>query len=293
MVRTWSVAASILLMAASTVVAAPDDLPPVSYIDESGQLVQGKRCGAEAPTTEQLAAVRAALTPSPLERSGDCVGTARDIALAFHIITSGASGSVTDAQIANQVKALNAGFAGSGFTFHVVDIERINNTAWFNACNTSAELTMKAALAYDPTELINIYTCKPGSDILGVATLPYAYPEDDYRHGVILHFGTLPGGSAKPYNLGDTAVHEMGHYFGLLHTFQGGCTGQGDFVGDTPAEKSAASGCPTTRNTCPTAGFDPVANFMDYSNDSCLVNFTLGQLGLMHAALDRYRPSLP
>jgi hypothetical protein len=223
------------------------------------------------------------------------VGTTHEVPLAFHIVTNGATGNLTDVQIANQVGVLNTAFLGSGISFVVVGVERVSNATWFANCNGSAEFAMKQTLAYDPTGLVNVYTCKPASGVLGQATFPFMYPEDDYRHGVILHYATFPGGSAKGHNQGDTAVHEMGHYFGLLHTFQGGCAGQGDFVSDTPAEATAnkASGCPATRNTCASAGLDPIANYMEYSTDACLVNFTLGQLGLMHAMLTQFRPNLP
>jgi len=212
----------------------------------------------------------------------------------FHVITNASgNGGVSNLQIFEQINVLNNAFAQWGWQFNLVDTERTANDEWFTAGPGSAEeAEMKNALRQGGADDLNFYTSNPGGGLLGWATFPSSYssrPQDD---GVVVLFSSLPRGSARPYNLGDTGTHEVGHWMGLYHTFQGGCAKQGDLVSDTPSERSPAFGCPVGRDSCKgknAPGLDPIENFMDYTDDACMDRFSAGQDTRMDAQFTTFR----
>jgi hypothetical protein len=218
-------------------------------------------------------------------------GATHSIRVAFHVITDGPQGQVSDAQIDEQMRELNRNYAGTGFRFELVSVDRTDNHIWFKLSGYGSERAMKEALAVDPAHTLNVYTAGL-KWYLGWAYFPWSLPEDHYLHGVVVHYGSLPDGYIENYNLGRTLSHETGHYLGLYHTFQGGCTAPGDWVDDTPFEASPAYGCPLGRDTCVQPGEDPIHNYMDYSDDVCYSEFTSGQDDRMDAAVATFRPSL-
>jgi Pregnancy-associated plasma protein-A len=216
----------------------------------------------------------------------------------FHVIrkdNTADGGNVTRDQIRQQIRVLNRSFSGAtggvdtGLRFELIDITRTTSTQWFRPSSFSKERAMKKALKVGGPETLNIYSANLGNSLLGWAYLAQDAEEVGVLDGVVVHFQSLPGGDWGDYSLGDTGTHEVGHWIDLLHTFEGGCTGPGDQVDDTAPEASPAYDCPEGRNTCAGGGPDPITNFMDYTLDSCMFEFTAGQGERMREAWVAYR----
>ncbi|HVK66833.1 MAG TPA: zinc metalloprotease [Polyangium sp.] len=259
-----------------------------------------RTCGTKELTAEEYAKVEAEFEQLAPWKDNFNVQLNITIPVYWHVINKGtglSNGDIPQSQIDSQISVLNAAYAPWGVSFNLVSVDRTTNSSWYTAGpGTSAETSMKTALRQGSADDLNVYSSNPGGGLLGWATFPSSYtsyPKDD---GVVLLFSSVPGGTASPYNLGDTGTHEVGHWMGLYHTFQGACaknaTTGGDGVADTPAEKSAAYGCPTGRDTCTGTNFtgaDPILNFMDYTDDACMNTFTEGQSARMQAQWNTYR----
>jgi hypothetical protein len=187
------------------------------------------------------------------------------------------------------MRVLNEGFAGTGFSFVLAGVDRTVNNTWYDmGFNSQAERQAKSALRRGTADDLNFYTSSAGP-YLGWATWPHKYQSQPALDGIVVDHDSLPGGAYVNYSEGDTATHEVGHWLGIYHTFQNGCSANGDYVDDTPSERVPARGCPVGQDTCSAPGVDPIHNFMDYSYDPCMYEFTPGQGQRMQDFFARYR----
>ncbi len=194
-----------------------------------------------------------------------------------------------------------AQFDTAGTTMAEVGVTRhnISNTSNFDT-------NIKPSTQWDPSRYLNIWTTNLGNTLLGYATPPGLFPWN--QDGVVLdyrHVGKAPDNPfASSHDKGRTAVHEVGHWLNLYHTFQDSCVGmtpqtcnlQGDFICDTPPEASATFGQPNLlQNTChetPVDEKDMWMNYMDYADDDQLHLFTHDQCDVMRATLATSRLSI-
>lgn len=182
---------------------------------------------------------------------------------------------------------------------------------------------------WDPSSYLNFWVGNDasGQGILGYAQFPASGSLSD--DGVFINvrsWANNPCYTLSSYNLGRTAVHETGHYLGLLHNWGddgSACTGD-DFksltsvgsscilpvglynppgqgntaadIGDTPNQAGSSSGlCPSGVKTDACTSAAPgimYQDYMDYTDDPCYSMFTKKQVERMEWVLDNCRASL-
>ena len=241
-----------------------------------------------------------------LPRLADGSVTVRTV---FHVISDHELTSAEQTRLQGMVDAqmtvLNDSFAGrtsttasdSPFRFDLVGTDFVVNEAWSTVVPGKGERDMKADLHEGDARTLNVYAADIGGGLLGWAYFPKGYNTGrDFIDGVVILDESMPGGvhpddPSKPwkYGLGDTLTHEVGHWMMLEHTFAHGCGASGDYVADTPKEAAPQFDCPEGADTCRAPGLDPIRNFMDYTQDSCMNEFTPGQVERMSDAWLAFR----
>eukprot|EP00555_Chaetoceros_dichaeta_P014654 CAMPEP_0198275812 /NCGR_PEP_ID=MMETSP1447-20131203/64976_1 /TAXON_ID=420782 /ORGANISM="Chaetoceros dichaeta, Strain CCMP1751" /LENGTH=576 /DNA_ID=CAMNT_0043970713 /DNA_START=67 /DNA_END=1794 /DNA_ORIENTATION=- len=280
--------------------------------EESRELALG-RCRTAEPTDEEIAESKRVM--AKYAKQG--LPRVKNIAIPtyFHEITDGQIGSLTDAEIDASIAVLNDTF-GTEFTFNLEGKTVNDNAFWYTnkdsetdlkttlkvgGCETlniystytnkDSETDLKTTLKVGGCETLNIYSTS-GHGYLGYATFPIFCSSSSILDGVVIASTSKPGGDA-PYDQGKTLTHEVGHWLGLYHTFQNGCSFPGDQIDDTPAHAAPDFEC-IFGDTCPSLpGANPIENFMNYTPDACMIEFTPNQITKMDAMWTEYRNTGP
>ena len=270
-----------------------------NYADQAEFVRLGRRCDTPDMTTDQIMRMDRAM--GAFRTSNSAFRSMREdvtITVQFTHITDGNLGKIIEQQRVDQITILNEAFQAHRiqFIYDPQTVTEVNDSRWYRMGHRSAaEREMKSAMQIDPETTLNFYTAGLGGGLLGWATFPMDLAGDPVSDGVVMLDSTLPGGDGAPFNLGKTAVHEVGHWLGLFHTFQGGCDAFGDQVGDTVAHSSPNFGTPPDgeRNgACSPLEQAPIRNFMNYVDDNWMDHFTLEQGQRMWDQIGTFRTGL-
>ena len=288
--------------------------------------IGGHRCGTDDYFVNQTSDVNVSLN-----ETADCTLLETKIKSAYNAVTpktivipvhwhvihkTDGTGRLSQQRIDEQMAVLNADFAGltykgksgleTSIRFEVHgDIDYVENDDWFRV-RSADDSIYKNSLNITPDRVLNIYSLVPLKDDGSEGTLGYArIPQTgtgDAEDGIVMLHSAVGGreNGYAPYDEGRTLVHEVGHYLGLLHTFQGGtCENEyvsssnnavtNDLVKDTPPHDEPDYG---TSPSSPCGVPSPIENFMNYSQDIALTTFSAEQTNRMICSLANYRPNL-
>lgn len=255
-------------------------------------------------------------------------GVVKTIPVVVHIVQSSAIETVTDAEVMSQLEVLNEDFRrmvgtpgeGNGvdteyeFCLASIDPSGCPTTGINRLINPglayhqqSDAYQFKGLIQWNPYRYLNIWvprtieTMSGVGQVIGYATFPTQLNSQPNLDGVVIHSEYF-GRNASPIYGGRTATHELGHWLGLYHTFQGACSGAtasncnagGDGVCDTPQAFEPNFGCPSI-NSCtdsPVDDPDQIENYMDYSNGTCQDMYTQGQKTRIDYFVSTFRSNL-
>ena len=248
-------------------------------------------------------------------------GTPIVIPVVVHIVKHSLDENINDETVYSQIEALNRDFNAHnldlntlpnefkklipklGIRFCLTDkdtngnstngiIRTKTNVKVIGLKDSLFDTHLGGSTAWNPDKYLNIWVANTGDYITGMGSYPNAVPT--YKSGVVVHPRYFGKNTTSKFGLGRVAVHEVGHYFGLYHTWgkvNDTLCETGDDVADTPPQLSAYYGCPTyPQYSCGQSSL--FMNFMDYVDDPCMLMFTEGQMQRMLLTIETYRKGL-
>jgi len=248
------------------------------------------------------------------------------IPVVVHVLWNTAEQNISDEQIMSEIDALNedysitnaniaevpsvwAGLVGSSHLYFSIarrDDNGMPASGIIRKQTSAPSFAVGADMKYDSTggstawnrdHYLNIWVCNlengSSQDVLGFAQFP-SFSNADID-GIVIHYRAFgrTGNNLKPqYNLGRTATHEIGHWLNLEHIWgaNSDCNDD-DHIGDTPRQESSTYGCPSLPHVSCNNGpdGDMFMNYMDYTDDKCMMLFTTDQRSRMDQAIQAYR----
>jgi PKD repeat protein len=239
------------------------------------------------------------------------------VPVVMHIIHNGGGSNISDAQVYDAVRVINQDYsktnpdtasvipffrpryANIGFRMRLAQLDPNGNcttgiTRTYSTDTNIGDDRVKSLIVWDQSRYLNIWICENANGAGGYAYLPCSGGSGD---GIVIRnaqFGSIgtSGGSNQAVR---SLTHEIGHYFGLPHTWGGTNTpglpsncGIDDGIADTPNTIGSSGGCNVNFSPCtdPVTGQPVLANvqnYMDYA--TCTRMFTLGQRAVMRASL--------